>query len=309
MKIVFMGTPDFAVSTLRALIANHDVLGVFTQPDKFVGRHHVLTPPPVKVCAEENGITVYQPNTLRDGKALEILKELSPDAIVVVAYGKILPTEILEFPKYGCINIHASLLPKLRGAAPIQWSIVSGEEKTGITTMYMNDGIDTGDMLQTAETVIEEDDNFESLHDRLSLMGADLIIKTLKALEDGTAIRTVQDEASATYAPIIKKEMGCIDFTKTATEIRNLVRGFDPWPSAYTFWNGKRLKVMSAKVMENKVNLEPATVCSTDGGIYVACGEGTVLLLDKVQLEGSKAMQSSELLRGHKIEKGMKLGE
>ncbi len=309
MKIVFMGTPDFAVSTLKALISNFEVIGVFTQPDKFVGRHHVLTPPPVKVCAEAEGIPVYQPKTLRDGAALDILKQLNPDVIVVVAYGKILPNEILAFPKYGCINVHASLLPELRGAAPIQWSIVEGHEKTGVTTMYMNDGIDTGDMLLKSETPIFDDDNFESLHNRLADMGAKLICETLNGLENGSIERIVQDESLATYASIITKEMGKIDFQKTATEIRNLVRGFDPWPAAFTFWNGKRLKVISATVCDEKTELEAATVCSADGGIFVACGEGTVLRLDMVQLEGSKAMQSFELLRGHKIEKGMKLGE
>ena len=304
-----MGTPDFAVPTLKALIENYEVVGVFTQPDKFVGRHRVLTPPPVKVCALENGITVYQPATLRDGEAMNIIEKLAPDAIVVVAYGKILPTEILEYPKLGCINIHGSLLPRLRGAAPIQWAIVEGDKKTGITTMYMNDGIDTGDMLLTAETDITEDDNYESLHNRLSELGSDLIIETLDALANGKAQRIVQDESKATYAPIIKKEMGLIDFNKTATEVRNLVRGFDPWPSAFTFWNGKRLKVMSATVLDDNSGYAPSEICSTDNGICVACGGGTVLRLDTVQLEGSKAMSSAELLRGHKLEKGMKLGE
>lgn len=309
MKIVFMGTPDFAASSLRALIKNHDVIGVFTQPDKYVGRHHVLTPPPVKVCALENNIPVYQPNSLRDGEAFEILKKLSPDAIVVAAYGKFLPNEILELPKYGCINVHASLLPRLRGASPIQWSIVTGEKQTGITTMYMAEGMDTGDMIDSVVTEITEDDNFESLHDRLAELGADIICKTLQGLENGTAVRTPQDEALATYAPIIKKEMGNIDFSKSATEIRNLVRGFDPWPSAFTFWNGKRLKVMSASVPDIKTDSHPGTVCCVEGGIFVACGNSTVICFDRVQLEGSKAMSGAEMMRGHKIEKGMKFGE
>ncbi len=309
MKIVFMGTPDFAAVSLRALIERYDVIGVFTQPDKFVGRHKVLTAPPVKVCALEHNIPVYQPNTLRDGEAFKILNELSPDMIVVAAYGKFLPTDILNLPKYGCINIHASLLPRLRGASPIQWSIVTGEKQTGITTMYMAEGMDTGDMIDSVVTDISDDDNFESLHDRLAALGADLICKTINDLEAGTASRTPQDESLATFAPIIMKEMGNIDFSKDATAVRNLVRGFDPWPSAFTFWNGKRLKVMAATVCDIKTSESPATVCSVDGGIFVACGDKTVLRLDTVQLEGSKAMSGVELLRGHKIEKGMKFGE
>lgn len=309
MRIVFMGTPDFAVKTLEAVNREHTVVGVFTQPDKPVGRKQVLTPSPVKVKAEELGVAVYQPSTLKDGTATEILKELAPEAIVVAAYGKLLPTEILNLPKFGCINVHASLLPRLRGASPIQWSIVTGEKETGITTMYMAVGMDTGDMLEKAVTEIRADDNFESLHDRLAFMGADLICSTLRGLEAGTLIRTAQDEREATYAPIIKKEMGKIDFSLSAERIRNIVRGFDPWPSAFTFWNGKRLKVMSATVLGTETTEQPATVTDTDNGICVACGDGTVLRLDRVQLEGSRAMTGEELLRGRNFEKGTKLGE
>ncbi len=309
MRIVFMGTPEFAVSALTAIAKNHEVIGVFTQPDKLVGRKQILTAPPVKQTANELGIKVYQPNTLRDGAAFSILKELSPDAIVVAAYGKFLPSEILNLPKYGCINIHASLLPALRGASPIQWSIVTGEKCTGITTMMMNEGMDTGDMLEKSETEITENDNFESLHDRLALLGADLIISTLEKIEKGMLTATPQDESAATFAPIIKKEMGKIDFNKSAIEIRNLVRGFDPWPSAFTFWNGKRLKVMSATVTQDTHTDECGTILSVGDSICVACGKGTVLMLDTVQLEGSKAMSGAEMLRGHKMEKGMKLGE
>ncbi len=309
MKIVFMGTPDFAVSTLCAVADKHEVVGVFTQPDKFVGRKQILTPPPVKVKALELGVPVYQPTTLRDGEALEILKQLSADAIVVAAYGKFLPVEILNLPKYGCINVHASLLPRLRGASPIQWCIVTGEKQTGITTMLMNEGMDTGDMLEKAVTEIDYDDNFESLHDRLAALGAELIISTLEKIENGTITPVKQNEADATFAPIIKKEMGKIDYNQEATVIRNLVRGFDPWPSAFTFWNGKRLKIMSATVTDDRHNVENGTVVSTKDGIFVACGNGTVISFDTVQLEGSKAMTGVELLRGHKLEKGMKLGE
>ena len=309
MNVVFMGTPDFAVKTLESVAKEHNIIGVFTQTDKLVGRKQILTPPPVKVKALALGVPVYQPNTLRDGAAFEIIKELAPDVIVVAAYGKFLPKEILDFPKFGCINVHASLLPRLRGASPIQWSIVTGEKETGITTMYMDEGMDTGDMLEKSVTAISDDDNFESLHDRLALMGADLISSTLVKLEKGEIQRIKQDESLSTYAPIIKKEMGKIDFSKTANEIRNLIRGFDPWPSAFTFVNGKRLKVMSATVLDIKTDAECASVISTDDGICVACGENTVLRFDRVQLEGSKAMTSAELLRGHNLNKGMKLGE
>ncbi len=309
MKIVFMGTPDFAASSLRALLecGEHEVIGVFTQPDKPVGRKQVLTPPPVKVLAAEHEIPVYQPTTLKDGKALEIINSLSPDVIAVVAYGKFLPTEILNSTKYGCINVHGSLLPQLRGASPIQWSIVTGHKTTGVTTMFMDEGMDTGDMLLKSEVSIEENDNFESLHDKLAITGAELLIKTLSELEKGTLERVKQDDSKATYAPIIKKEMGKIDFSKNATEIRNLIRGFDPWPAAFTFLNGKRLKVMSATIANATHNTEVGTVLDTKNGLCVSAGEGTAIIFDTVQLEGSKAMSSIDMLKGHPLKEGMKL--
>lgn len=309
MNVVFMGTPDFAVYSLCAVAKHHNIVGVFTQPDKLVGRKQVLTPPPVKVKALELGVPVFQPNTLRDGEALEILKKLNPDVIVVAAYGKFLPNEILNLPKYGCINVHGSLLPALRGASPIQWSIVTGEKQTGITTMLMGEGMDTGDMLEKAVVDITENDNFSTLHDKLAIVGAELIISTLKKCEDGTITPIKQDESLVTYAPIIKKEMGLIDFSKNATAIRNLVRGFDPWPSAYTFLNGKRFKIISATVVPTKHNSPCGTLLSTENEIIVACGENTSLKLDRVQLEGSKPMSDLELLRGHKLQKGLMLGE
>ena len=309
MKIVFMGTPDYAAVTLQKLIsAGHDIAAVFAQPDKPVGRKHILTPPPVKVLAEKHNITVFQPNTLRDGKATEILREIAPDIIVVVAYGKILPKEILEIPKFGCVNGHASLLPKYRGASPIQWCIVCGEKVTGVSTMFMDEGMDTGDMLLKSEVLITEDDDFSTLHDKLATVGADLLLKTLPTLENGTAVRIKQDDALATYAPIIKKEMGMLDFNKNATELRNLIRGFNPWPCAYTFLGGKRLKVLSATVLSDNHNTETGLVFDIKDGLSVTCGDGTTLLLQTVQLEGSKAMPSADMLKGHPLSKGMKIG-
>ncbi len=310
MRIVFMGTPDFAVSSLDALLGSkeHQVVGVFTQPDKPVGRKQILTPPPVKVRALENNIPVYQPTTLKDGQAYADIKALNPDVIVVVAYGKFLQSDILNMTKYGCINVHGSLLPQLRGASPIQWSIVSGFKKTGVTTMFMDEGMDTGDMLLKAEVEITDDDNFETLHDKLAVIGAETLLKTLSTLESGTAVRTKQDDSLATYAPIIKKEMGMLDFSKNATELRNLIRAFNPWPCAYTFLNGKRLKVLSATVSQDSHNTETGLVFDTKNGLCVTCGDGTTLLLDTVQLEGSKAMPSIDMLKGHPLSKGMKIG-
>ncbi len=310
MKIVFMGTPDFAVSSLNALYENgHEIVGVYTQTDKLVGRKQVLTPPPVKVRALELGIPVFQPTTLKDGTVLEDLKKFCPDVIVVVAYGKFLPKEILELPKFGCVNVHGSLLPKLRGASPIQWSIVTGEKTTGITTMLMDQGMDTGDMLESVTVDIDNNDDFRSLHDKLAQAGATLICSTLNKLENGTAVRTKQDDTLATYAPIIKKEMGNIDFKKNATEIRNLVRAFNVWPAAFTFLEGKRLKVLGASVCDISHSSEPGTIIDLTNGICVAAGESTSIMLDYVHLEGSKAMSGTDLLKGHRLQKGMKLGD
>lgn len=306
MRIVFMGTPDYAAVTLQKLIdEKYDIAAVFAQPDKPVGRKQVLTPPATKVIAINNNIPVYQPNTLRDGEALKILKELNPDAIVVVAYGKILPKEILDLPKYGCINGHASLLPKLRGASPIQWSIVTGEKTTGVSTMLMDEGMDTGDVLQTVETPIGKEETAEELFDRLAVLSADLMVSTLKSAENGTLNPKKQDEAKATYAPIIKKEMAHIDFNKTAGEICNAVRGFYSWPCAFCFINGKRIKVIKAAVSNLKSN-DNSLVVANDNRLVVSCKDGSVELIT-VQPEGAKAMSSAQMLNGHKIELGTKV--
>lgn len=309
MKIVFMGTPDYAVNTLEALIkSGNEVAAVFAQPDKPVGRKQILTPPPVKVCATEHNIPVFQPNTLRDGKAFEILKEINPDVIVVVAYGKILPKEILDLPKYGCVNGHASLLPKYRGSAPIQYAILCGETETGVTTQLMDEGIDTGDILETVTTEIGEEETAEELFDRLAVLSADLMVKTLEKLEKGEITPVPQNHAEATYAPIIKKEMARLDFTKTATEIHNAIRGYYSWPCAFFMMNGKRIKVISARIGDNTTKTAGTVIGNTDE-LVIACGENSSIRLLTVQPEGSKAMSSKQMLCGNKIPLGTVVGE
>lgn len=303
MRIVFMGTPDYAAVTLQKLIdEKYDVAAVFAQPDKPVGRKQILTPPATKVIASQNNIPVFQPKTLRDGEALEILKQINPDVIVVVAYGKILPKEILDLPKYGCINGHASLLPKLRGASPIQWAIVTGESKTGVSTMLMDEGMDTGDVLETVVTDIGAEETAEELFDRLSVMSAQLMISTLEKAKNGELTPAKQNEAEATYAPIIKKEMAHIDFNKTADEICNAVRGFYSWPCAFCFINGKRIKVIKA-CKSNLSSKENGIVIDSDDRLVVSCKDGSVELIT-VQPEGAKAMSAATMLNGHKISKG-----
>ena len=309
MKLVFMGTPDYAVNTLEGLIAaGHNVAAVFAQPDKPVGRKHIITPPPVKVCAQSHGIAVYQPNTLRDGEAERLLSEIAPDAIVVVAYGKILPKEILEIPKYGCVNGHASLLPKYRGASPIQWCIVCGESSTGVTAMRMNEGMDTGDILKTAETQIGEEETAEELFERLSVITAELLVNTLADLEKGNITPIKQDEEKASYAPIIKKEMAFLDFSnKTATEIHNAVRGYYSWPCAYFFLENKRIKVIKAAVADS-TNAKAGTVIKSDDSLVIACKDGTAVELLTVQPEGSKPMSAKQMLCGRPIAMGTVIG-
>lgn len=309
MKIVFMGTPDYAVKTLEAVIAaGHDIAAVFAQPDKPVGRKHILTAPPVKVCAEQHGIKVYQPETLKDGKAEEIIREINPDVIVVVAYGKILPKKILDIPEFGCVNGHASLLPKYRGASPIQWCIVCGEKKTGVTTQLMDDGIDTGDILETAEVEIGEEETAEELFERLSVISAELMVSTLEKLSKGEIIPRKQDESKATYAPIIKKEMALLGFNKTAEEIHNAVRGYYSWPCAYFFLGGKRIKVISARIGEKTTESAGTVICNSEE-LVIACGENSSIKLVTVQPEGSKPMSSKQFLCGNKIEIGFLIGE
>ena len=304
MRIVFMGTPQYSVPTLARLFASgHTIEAVFSQPDKPVGRKQVITAPPVKTFALEHGIPVFQPNTLRNGEAFEILNRINPDLIVVVAYGKILPSDILNIPKYGCINGHASLLPKLRGASPVQWAIVTGETETGVTVMQMDEGMDTGDILSSVRIVIEPEDTADSLFSKLSYLTADLIKKTVSDIERGNTHPEKQDNESATYAPIIKKEMAHIDFSKSSDSVVNAVRGYYPWPVAFCFAGDKRIKVIAAR----SVDACPGAfgeVLSNKEKFIVSCGESTAVEFITVQPEGGKVMSAADMLRGNPIEIG-----
>ncbi len=311
MNIVFMGTPEIAVSCLKALFeAGHNIKAVFTQPDKPKNRGHKLQAPPVKEYALEKGIDVYQPLSLRKGedgeKAFETLKAVAPECIVVVAYGQILPKNILELPKYGCVNVHASLLPKYRGAAPIQRVIMNGERETGITTMYMAEGLDTGDMILKEAVEITPKMTAGELHDRLAETGARLISETLDRIEKGIAPRTPQTDINTCYAERILKDDCLIDFTNTADALYNRIRGLSPSPCAFTFIDGKRLKVYFAEKLDVKIDMKAGTVIEGEG-LCVACGEGALRLVD-VQMEGGKRMRDTDLLRGRKIEIGTVLG-
>ena len=294
MKILFMGTPDFAVFSLNALMeAGHEICGVVTQPDKPKGRGYVLTPPPVKVVAEEAGIPVYQPTTLRDESFATLLAELDPEICVVVAYGKILPLNVLEYPKYGCVNVHGSLLPEYRGAAPMQRAIIDGKRITGVTTMYMAEGLDTGDMLLKDEVEILANDNFEDIHDKLGKCGADLIVRTPEGLAEGSIERQKQDDTKATYAAKITKDVCLVDFSRSAQEVHDLIRGLSPIPLSFTHTpDGKLLKITKSIICNTAKSGQPGEVLSIDDGITVACGSGAVTLLGVVP-EGKKAMPAS----------------
>ena len=299
MRIVFMGTPDFAVPCLAELLeAGHQVCGVFTQPDKPKGRKMVLTPPPVKELALEKGLPVYQPAKMRDGEALGILQELRPELIVVVAYGKILPKEILTLPPKGCVNVHGSLLPKYRGAAPIQWSVINGEKETGVTTMLMDEGLDTGDMLLRDTVKIGENETAGELFDRLAPIGAQLLLKTLEGLEQGSIAPQKQNDQESTYASMLDKNLSAVNWNKSSREVHNLIRGLTPWPTAYTVLEGKKLKLFGSSVSAAKggageiVSLNP---------FLVGCGDGVCVRIDQVQLEGKKRMGAADFFRGHPV--------
>lgn len=306
MNIVFMGTPDFAVKSLEQIIKDgHNVLAVYTKADAPKGRKMVLTPSDVKVCALEHNLTVYTPNSFKDEAEVERLNELAPDLIVVVAYGKLLPKAVLDIPKYGCVNVHGSILPKWRGAAPIQWTVLSGDEYGGVTTMYMNEGLDTGDIIFTREVKVGENETSGELFDRLCVDGAELLSETIKAIEDGIAPRIPQNNDEATYASMLSKELSEIDFTKPAKEVHNKVRGLSPWPSAQTKLFSKRLKVIETRVSNKKG--EAGKVVATNP-LTVACGEGAVEILT-LQPEGKRAMASDDYLKGHPLDIGTFFGE
>ena len=307
-----MGTPDFAVDTLEAIVnAGHEVALVVTQPDKSKGRGKKVCYTPVKEKALEHDLPVAQPEKVREETFVEQLQAIAPDVIVVVAFGQILPESILNIPKYGCINVHASLLPAYRGAAPIQWAVIDGLTESGVTTMYMEKGLDTGDIILQSKLSLAPDETGGSLFDKLAKEGAALLVKTLTMLEAGTAIRTKQDESKSSYAKMLTKDMGCLDFNKDAVTLERLIRGLNPWPSAFTKIQDKTLKIYVAEVVSEDVitsAAEPGTVIAVDKKSFtVRCGKGALRILN-LQLEGKKRMDTSAFLLGYKIETGMQLG-
>ena len=310
MKILFMGTPDFALFSIKALVeSGEELIGVVTQPDQPKGRGYVLTPPPVKVYAMEQGIPVYQPETLKDDAFYDLLCQLDPELIVVTAYGKILPQRVLDYPKHGCVNVHGSLLPEYRGAAPMQRAIMEGKKVTGVTTMMMDRGLDTGDMLLRGEFPIEETDNFETVHDKMGLCGVDVLLKTVAAIKDGSLVRTPQNGELATYAAKIEKADCVLDFSRSAEELHDQIRGLSPFPLAFTRTeDGKMLKVTEAAVAKREgVQGEAGTVLSLDGGrVTVACGKGSIALLG-VLPEGKGRMTAAAWINGRKVQVGNKL--
>ena len=310
MRVIFMGTPDFSVGTLEALVqAGHEVVLAVTQPDKPKGRGGKMQYTPVKEKALEYDIPVFQPVKVREKSCVEKLDSYKADVMVVVAFGQILPREILELTPYGCINVHASLLPKYRGAAPIQWSIIDGETVTGVTTMQMDEGLDTGDILLKTEVPLEPDETGGSLHDKLSAAGAKLCVETLKALEEKTVTPEKQGETPTKYARMLDKELGKIDWTKDAASIERLVRGLNPWPSAYTSWEGKTMKIWSAEVVDRESKAPCGTVAEvTKTDFSVQTGKG-LLKVTELQIPGKKRMAADAFLRGYKMETGTLLAE
>ncbi len=325
MKILFMGTPDFAVPSLEKLIeCGHEVTAVITQPDKPKGRGKEMAFSPVKAAALTHGIKVYTPSKLNTEEGIKLVKELDYEMIVVAAFGQILPKAILDMPKYGCINVHSSLLPKYRGAAPIQWAVINGEEKSGVTTMLMDDGIDTGDILMVREVVLDEKETGGSLFDKLALVGANLLVETIDKIIDGTITRTKQNHEESTYVGMLKKNHGKLDFNKSALELERLIRGLNPWPSAYTSYNGKTLKIWDSQVVKDDeliidtgsdkytkeyvASLECGQVVAvTKESIYIKTGKDLLKILS-IQPEGKKKMDCDAYLRGYPIEEGVKLG-
>ena len=311
MKVIFMGTPDFAVGTLEALIeAGHEVVLAVTQPDKPKGRGKEMQYTPVKECALKHAIPVFQPRRVREAECIEELRKYDADIMVVVAFGQILPKEILEMCTYGCVNVHASLLPKYRGSAPIQWAIIDGEEVTGVTTMQMDEGLDTGDRLLKTEIPVEPKETGGSLFDKLAQAGAKLCVETLEALQNGTVTPIPQGETTTAYAKMLDKQLGDINWNKTAVEIERLIRGLTPWPSAYTNWNEKVMKIWDAEVSDIDVEMEdakPGTIVKVEkDAFYVQTGEG-LLKVCELQIPGKKRMDAGAFLRGYQVKVGEEL--
>ena len=306
MRIVFMGTPDFAVPSLEALVAaGHQVCGVFSQPDKPVGRHqNKLKPTPVKACAQKYDIPVFQPTKLRDGTALARLKELNPELIVVAAYGRILPDDILALPPKGCINVHSSLLPKYRGSAPINWAVVNGDAETGVSIMDVVTELDAGDILAQVATPIDPEETVETVHDRLAVLGGELLVKAVAEIEAGTVQRTPQDPAQVTYAPMLSRDLCPIDWSLSAKAIHNKVRGLVPWPATSTdAFTHEPVKVFAVTETGDRTNKAPGTVVAANkSGIDIACGDGMVLRILELQAPGSRRMASAAYLAGHPIQ-------
>lgn len=310
MRIAFMGTPDFSVPCLRALAGSkHEVVGVFCQPDKPVGRKQILTMPPVKEEALLHGFRVFQPTSLRNGAGVALLREIEPDLVIVVAYGKILPPDFLAYPKYGCVNVHASLLPRYRGASPIHWSVINGDAETGVTTMQLDEGMDTGDILLVKKVKIDPDETTEELFDVLSSLGAEAMNETIDLIEQGSLQPVPQDHAKATTVGLLTKELGEVDWTKPMLQIHNLVRGLYSWPGAYTYLNGNVLKLHKSARSSVSSSMAPGTVVKARGQLLIACGDGLCLELKEVQLSGKKRMDAAAFLNGNQIAQGDVLGK
>ena len=306
MRVVFIGTPDFAVPSLQILLDHgYEVCAVYTQPDKPKGRGHKLQPPPVKELALQHQIPVFQPATLRKEEVQAEIRSWNPDVIVVVAYGKLLPKAVLDAPKLGCVNVHGSMLPQYRGAAPIQWTVLNGDKVAGVTTMFMAEGMDTGDMLLKAETPVGEEETSGQLFDRLKDLGADLLLETLQGLEVGTLTPVPQDEAQATRAPMLSKELSQVDWTKSAQQVHDLIRGLNPWPSAVSYLDGRKLKLHASRVREGSG--EPGKPFAQDGALWVYCGQGA-LELTEIQTENGKRMDGKSYLLGHPLQEGSHFG-
>ncbi len=305
MRILFMGTPDFAVPSLEALVnAGHEICGVFTQPDKPKNRGMKLQAPPVKGAALSHGIPVFQPKTVKDGSALAIIEQLQPELIAVAAYGRILPVEILDYPAFGCINVHSSLLPKYRGSAPIHWAILNGDSESGVTIMHMAKAMDAGDIIDQAVTPIDPNETVETLHDRLAQMGAELLVNVVAKIQNGTATRTPQDESKVTFAPMLSRELSPLDWTRPAKSLHDQVRGLVPWPATTTDIIGQQpVKVFETELTGQTTTAAPGTILDArKNGIDVACGDGCVLRIKQLQGQGGKRMAAADYLRGHPIE-------